>query len=179
VLDGDVRRWRHGHDHRAASDRTSNEALIRWTFERLNAHDISSLRQVWDDDTVDRFPSRTCRGADEIAAYFEETFTGIPDLHLDIVALAEQGDDVFVHWRLTGTHNGPVLGIAPTGKPVDLEGIDHFVVRDRRVSSAFIVFDQMQYARQIGMMPRDGSVADRLMKSTFNVRTELMRRLHR
>jgi steroid delta-isomerase-like uncharacterized protein len=155
----------------------SNGELIRWAFEQLNRRDVSVLRRFWDDDTVERFPDRTCRGADEIAAYFEDAFAALPDWHMDIVALAEQGDDVFVHWHLEGTHQGPLLGIEPTGKALAIDGMDHFVVRDGRVISNFVVFDQMQYARQIGMMPPDASVPDRAMKAAFNARTKLAGRI--
>ncbi|MGY1697176.1 ester cyclase [Geodermatophilus sp. SYSU D00814] len=155
----------------------SPEAVIRWTFDRLNAHDSSSLRQLYDDETVDHFPQRVCRGADEIAGFWEETFTGMPDFHVEILALAEHGDDVLVHWRMTGTHRGPLQGIAPTGKPISLEGMDHFVVREGRIRSGFVAFDQMEYARQLGMVPADGSPGDRLMKKVFNARTQLKRRL--
>jgi steroid delta-isomerase-like uncharacterized protein len=157
----------------------SNGELIRWVFERLDAHDVASLAAVvWDDETVERFPNRVCRGADEICAYFEETFIGMPDAHFNIVALAEQGEDVFVHWQISGTHKGAWLGITPTGKPVDLEGIDHFVIRDGRIRTGFIAFDQLESGRQLGMMPPDGSAADRAMKSAFNLRTRLMQRRH-
>jgi steroid delta-isomerase-like uncharacterized protein len=155
----------------------SNAELIRWAFDQLNRRDISALKQFWNDETVERFPDRTCRGADEIAAYFEDAFAAIPDWHMEVVSIAESGDDVFVHWHLTGTHAGPLLGIAPTGKPLAIDGMDHFVVRDGRVVSNFVVFDQMQYARQIGMMPPDGSAADRAFKGAFNARTALMARL--
>lgn len=156
----------------------TNGELIRWVFERLDAHDLASLAAgVWDDETVDRFPNRVCRGAQEISSYFQETFIGMPDAHFEIVATAEQGEDVFVHWRITGTHQGPWLGIAPTDKPLEFEGNDHFVFRDGRIHTGFIAFDQLQSGRQLGMMPPDGSAADRAMKSAFNLRTALMRRL--
>jgi len=155
----------------------SPTAVIRWTFDRLNAHDASSLRQIYDDESVSHFPQRVCRGADEIVRFWVETFTGMPDFHVEILALAEHSDDVFVHWRLTGTQRGPLQGIAPTGKPIALEGMDHFVVREGRIRSGFVAFDQMEYARQLGMFPADGSPADRLMKTAFNARTQLTRRL--
>jgi steroid delta-isomerase-like uncharacterized protein len=157
----------------------SNADLVRWVFEVLNEHDVSPLEAFWTDDTVERFPDRTCRGAEEIAAYFEETFAAMPDFHMDVTAVAEEGDDVFVHWRLTGTHKGPLLGIAPTHKPVVIDGMDHFVIRDGKVVSNFVVFDQMQYARQLGMIPPDGSGADKAMKTAFNARTKLVERLKR
>lgn len=157
----------------------SNGDLIRWTFEILNRREVVPVRQLWTDATVERFPDRTCRGPDEIAAYFTELFAALPDWHMEILALVEHGDDVFVQWRLTGTHSGPVLGIAPTGKAVTVDGMDHFVVRDGKVVSNFVVFDQMQYARQIGLLPPDGSAADRALKGAFNARTRVADRLRR
>ena len=47
------------------------------------------------------------------------------------------------------------------------------------MASNFIVADQMEYARQLGMIPSDGSAADRGMKAAFNLRTKLARRLRR
>jgi SnoaL-like polyketide cyclase len=84
-----------------------------------------------------------------------------------------------VQWHMTGTHSGPLLGIAPTGKTLAIDGIDHFVVRDGKVVSNFVVVDQLQYARQIGMMPPDASAADRAMKRLFNARTKLAQRFKR
>jgi len=165
--------------HAGPPTEATNSELIRWSFDRLNHHDVAPLKQFWTAETVERFPDRTCHGADEIAAYFEETLAAIPDFHIEIVSVAEQNDDVFVHWHLTGTHKGSVLGIEPTGKPIALDGIDHFVVREGRVISNFVVFDQMQYARAIGMMPPDGSVPDKAMKAAFNAKTKLAERLKR
>lgn len=123
--------------------------------------------------------SRTCEGAEEIAAYFENLFTAIPDWSLEIVGIAAEGEDVFIQWQATGTHDGRLMGIEPTGKRIAVEGIDHFIVRDGRMVSNFIVVDQMEYARQLGMIPPDGSAADRGMKAAFNLRTKLARGLRR
>lgn len=155
----------------------SNAELIRWAFENINRRDIEPLKPFWTADTVIRFPDRTCRGPQEIASYFGDVFAALPDWHMEIVTIAAEGDDVFVHWHLTGTHTGPLLGIEPTGKTLAVDGMDHFVVRDRKVVSNFVVFDQMQYARQIGMMPPDGSSADKAVKSAFNLKTKLAQRL--
>lgn len=157
----------------------SNGELVRWAFEALNRHDVDGLRQFWTDATVERFPDRTCHGADEIAAYFQDALAALPDWQMDVIGVAEQGDDVFVQWHLTGTHEGPLLGIAPTGKRLAIDGIDHFVISDGKVVSNFVVVDQLQYARQIGMMPADGSAADKAMKAAFNVRSKLAAKLKR
>ena len=158
----------------------SNADLVRWNFEMLNEHRVAPLREhLWTDQSVERFPDRTCRGAQEIGAYLEEAFAAMPDFHMEVVAIAADGDDVLVRWRLSGTHEGPLLGIAPTHKRVEIDGTDHFVIRDGRLVSNFVVFDQMQYARQLGMMPADRSPGDRALKGLFNARTKLAERLRR
>jgi steroid delta-isomerase-like uncharacterized protein len=162
-----------------APQETTNAGLVRWAFEMLNQHDVSPLKQFWTADTIERFPDRTCRGPDEIARYFEDTFAAIPDFHMEIIALAEEDENVFVHWRMTGTHQGLMHGIQPTGKQLTIDGIDHFVIRDRIVISNCVVFDQMQHALQIGLMPADGTTADKALKTAFNARTKLLAKTRR
>jgi steroid delta-isomerase-like uncharacterized protein len=158
----------------------SNGEIVRWTFEVLDAHDVAALRTMWTDDTVERFPTATIHGADGMTAYFQRLFAALPDLRMRVVALAENGDDVFVHWHMTGTHSGaPFEGIEPTGRALAIDGMDHFVIRDGTIATNFVVFDQMQFARQLGLLPADGSRADRATKAAFNARTRLLARVRR
>jgi steroid delta-isomerase-like uncharacterized protein len=154
-----------------------NADIIRWSFERLNAHDAQGMAELWTADTVERFPDRTCFGATEIVDYFEATFAAIPDLRIEILALAEHGDDVIVRWRLRGTQEGRLQGLDGTGRQITLDGVDHFTLKDGKIASNFVVFDQMQWARDIGLMPPDGSAADRAVKAAFNGKTRLARQL--
>jgi len=158
----------------------SNGELIRWAFGVINGHDITPLRAFWTDATVERFPDRTCHGEEAIAGYFTDLFAALPDVHMDVTKIVEQGEDVFVHWHLTATHTGaPLQGVLPTGRALAVDGIDHFIVRDGTVVSNFVVFDQMQFAHQIGLLPPDGSAGDRAVKAAFNAKTRLRARLRR
>lgn len=152
---------------------------MRNVLDALNRGKPSELRQLWAADGVERFPERTCRGIDEIVAYFEEALAAISNWRMEPLALAEQGDDVFLHWHLTGTHSGAIQGIEPTGRQVAIDGMDHFVIRGGKIVSNFVVFDQMQYARQLGLMPPDGSSGDRAVKAAFNAKTKLSQRFKR
>jgi steroid delta-isomerase-like uncharacterized protein len=158
----------------------TNGERIAWAFDEvLNTRDVTQLRQFWTDRTEQRFPDRTCRGADEIAAYFQGVFDALPDFHMERTALVAEDPDVFVQWRLTGTHTGgPFQGIEATGKQIELVGMDHFVFApDGTVISNTIVYDQMAFARQIGFIPPDGSVGDRAAKAAFNGKNRLVERL--
>ena len=160
------------------ADVTATELMV-WVFDTLNAQDLASLRPFWTDDTVEYFPDATCRGADEIAAYFSDKFAAIDGFHLHVLAIAESGDNVLVHWRMTGRHTGVLLGVAATGRTIELDGCDHFVLRDGKVLTNTVVFDQMAFARQVGLLPPDGSAADKGLKAAFNAKTRAVRAVRR
>jgi predicted ester cyclase len=157
----------------------TNAELIRWSFEVLKTPDVTPLRaNIWTQDTVVTFPGRSCHGDGEIAAYFEEVFAALPDFRIEARTIAEQDEHVFAQWHLTGTHTGADFqGIEATGKPLALDGIDHYVLRDGRVVSNFVIYDQMEFARQSGLLPREGSGADRALKLAFNAKTTLESRI--
>lgn len=149
-------------------------ALVRWAFDVINTHDTTPLLDVWAPDVVERFPSRTCRGREEVAAYFAEAFAAVPDLHMEVVEAIGEGETVFVRWKLTGTHTGAAwTGIEATGARIELDGIDHFTVRDGSIVANFVVFDQMAVGQAMGILPKDGSPGDRAMKAAFNAKTKV------
>ncbi len=155
-------------------DNVTTAELLRWVFDRINDHDVASLRRFWTPETVEYFPDATCRGVDEVARYFEDKFANIEGFRLRPVAIVVDGDDALVHWRMTGRHVGPVLGIAGTGRSIELDGIDHFVIRGAVVVTNTVVFDQLSFARQVRLLPADRSTTDRLLKGAFNARTRVV-----
>lgn len=164
----------------SATGTQTNTEIVRATIDAINAHDIVALRGFWTAATVERFPDQTYHGPDELAAYFQGLFDALPDLRLEILASAENGETVFLHWRATGTHTGgPFIGINPTGKALAVDGMDQFTIRDGKIAANFVVFDQMEFGRQLGLLPSDGSAADRALKAAFNGGLALKARLSR
>src|SRR4051812_4824069 len=106
----------------APSDGASNADRIRWEFQCLNRHDVSPLKEhMWTAGTVARFPDATTHGGEELGAYLEGQFAALSNWHMDTLAVAGEGEDVFVHWHLTGTHQGSMFGVEATGKPIAVE----------------------------------------------------------
>ena len=163
-----------------ATSTTSPAAVAQAVFDAFNAHDIDAFRAIWADDVTERFPDGSVTGKDALGAYMQELFAALPDVRMEIVAMAEAGTDVFVQWKLTGTHTGAAFqGINTTGKSLALDGFDRITVRDGRMASNFVVFDRMQFGQQLGMLPADGSGQERAMKAAFNAAGALKQRLAR
>jgi predicted ester cyclase len=48
---------------------------------------------------------------------------------------------VVVPWRLLGTHKGAFNGIAPTGAPITLRGVEIYRVEDGKLIERWVVSD--------------------------------------
>lgn len=155
--------------------------IARHVFETvLNQRDADALRPYWADDLIEELPTGTARGPDEMARYFAETFAALPDFHITPEKIVGENDTVFVKWRINATFTGSQWqGIEPTGDRIELRGMDCFTFRGGQIIRNEVVFDQMSFGRQIGMLPAQDSVGERGMKGAFNARTKLKRRLGR
>jgi hypothetical protein len=71
----------------------------------------------------------------------------------------------------------PFLGIDPTGKLIELRGLDLLEIEDGETVSNTAYYDGAAFARQVGMLPPEGSGADRTMKSAFNAVTKVRKAL--
>ena len=117
------------------------------------------------------------RGHDAIRAFFRETFAAFPDFDMTVDRIVADETAAVVQWRVTGTFaGGPFQGILPTGRPVELRGVDVMEIADGLIQHNTIYYDGAGFARQIGMLPSKGSRADRTLVSIFNAKARLARR---
>jgi hydroxyacylglutathione hydrolase len=156
------------------------ETVTRRYFEAIDDRDLDAAVSLWAEGGRENVRGQV----DVLAPQGVRDFIGglldaIPDLHMTILSTTTEEDRCGVHWRLTGTFAGPgrFAGIAPTGKPVELEGFDLLTVRDGLIQSNDAFSDSMTFARQIGMMPPQGSSAEQRMTGAFNAKTRLGERI--
>jgi hypothetical protein len=100
----------------------------------------------------------------------------MPDLETTVTRVVAGEREVAVEWRMHGHFTGePFQGVEPTGKTVDLRGIDLLEVEDGKNVSNTAYYDGMGFARQIGLMPAQDSGAERAMKGAFNTAIRVRR----
>jgi predicted ester cyclase len=79
--------------------------------------------------------------------------TAFPDLHFEIEDLVAEGDTVAGRLTMSGTHEGPLMGMPPTGRTVRQDHM-HFVhFRDGRAVEHWGVKDDVTMMRQPGKLP--------------------------
>jgi predicted ester cyclase len=102
--------------------------------------------------TVTTMPPGQYPGPDFLAQFW----SGFPDLRSHEDALIGDGDLVTIRWTITGTHTGTFFGVAPTGKTIQVSGMDILRVADGKLVEHWGgVADQMDdFLAQIGALPR-------------------------
>ena len=159
--------------------RRAVEEKLRAYFEAMDNRDADGMAAHWSDEGVeDIVPVGLLRGREELRDYFKSMFAAMPDARTTVTRLVAGEQNCAVEWRLEGTLNAaPFMGIEPTGKHVEIRGFDLFELEDGDLVSNTAYFDGMGFARQIGMLPPDGSGTDRAMRNAFNAVTKLRRAL--
>lgn len=158
-----------------ASETRAPEDVARGVFEAISGHNLDVLRELVPPDGVDDFVAvGEFRGPDAIRGYFAEMFAAFPDFHIAVDRIVSSGSTAVVQWHASGTFTGGAFqGIHPTGRRVELRGVDVMDISDGKIQRNTIYFDGAAMARQIGMLPQKDSPADRALLAAFNARTRV------
>jgi steroid delta-isomerase-like uncharacterized protein len=157
-----------------ASETTRTPAAVaREAFEAVIARDPDAIVQLAAPDAQDDVVAvGELRGREEIRRFFDEVFTAFPDFAMTIDRIVSDERTAVVQWHATGTFNGgPFLGILPTGRCVALKGVDVMEIDAGLIRRNTIYYDGATMARQVGLLPKKDSAADRALLGTFNLRT--------
>ena len=63
---------------------------------------------------------------------------------------------MLIRWAATGTQEGELMGIPPTGRQVTLTGFDLFRIEGGRIVEMWQEADQLGMMQQLGVVPEPG-----------------------
>ncbi|MGW1073769.1 ester cyclase [Streptomyces sp. NPDC002537] len=72
------------------------------------------------------------------------------DFHFTRQDQLAEGDQVVTRWTWRGTHTGEFMGLAPTGRDVEMTGVTIFRFDDGRITEGWWTYDLLRLARQLG-----------------------------
>jgi ketosteroid isomerase-like protein len=127
----------------------------------FNAHDVEALAALDDPNVVYSTPGPTgraeYRGKEAGKAYNQNWFTAFPDARVTIVNEIITSDAIVQEGTFHGTNTGPwdtgSGEMAATGKAVDGTYCLVSKVRDGRIISGNLYFDQVELMGQLGLIP--------------------------
>jgi steroid delta-isomerase-like uncharacterized protein len=139
-----------------ASERAvaGNIALVSRIWNEIwNKGDLAVCDAVFSADYVGHLPGMPApvHGPEEFRQLVQVYRTAFPDVHLTVEDILAVGDRVAVRWVSRGTHLGPMMGIPPTGRSIEIMGISIFHIADHMVAEEWEGFDTMGLMQQLGV----------------------------
>jgi predicted ester cyclase len=138
----------------------SKQIVRRFVDEYQTNADAGAFAELMHPDFVDHSrPSGVAEGPEGVRqqfALFRSAFSGF---RAEIDAQVAEGDLVVTRKRFHGTHDGDFLGVAPTGREVEIAVIDVVRVRDGRIAEHWNVVDRLGLLEQLGALPAPAGAA--------------------
>src|SRR5262249_37294086 len=133
-----------------------NELLVsRYFNEVMNEGKLEVIDEIAAHNFAFRIPTlpEPIRGPDGFKQFVTGLRNGFPDIHFTVEREIADGDKVAVRWLITGTHQGPFLGVPPTGKHVQDQGIDIFHIADNKILEIWVNENDLGLMQQLGVVP--------------------------
>ena len=92
------------------------------------------------------------RGPESFKRFHRAFVSTYPNLRISVEDTIVEGDKIVARCRVSGTHSGDGIGLAPTQKDVDFTGIAIVRVQDGKIVEAWNEFDFMKMYTQLGVM---------------------------
>jgi steroid delta-isomerase-like uncharacterized protein len=134
-------------DQNKATARRFYEA---WTSGDLDAYDEIMAPDAQDHDTQN--PNAGTRGPEGAKRTSEMYRNAFSDSRFEIEQQFDDGDYVITRWTATGTNDGELMGMPPTGKPVTITGITIDRFEDGKVVEGWTNWDTLGMMQQLGVI---------------------------
>ncbi len=86
-------------------------------------------------------------------AFYEMIWASFPSPHLEFHEVLETGDRVTIRFTMTGRHDGPFMGVPPTGRSIALAGITILRFEGEGCTERWSCADMLGLLVQLGAVP--------------------------
>lgn len=131
-----------------------NVAAQERLAENINSGNIDVAVESFAPDAVDHDPAPgQGAGREGFKAFFTELTTAFPDAHIEPAHTVADDENIAIAYTLTGTHQGDFNGIAPTGKKIEVRGMQIGRFENGQIVERWGSSDELGIVQQLGIDP--------------------------
>ena len=134
-----------------------NKALTRRSWEIVAKGSLESiedaLKEVYADTIVMHEPDEDVRGIEGLTQFVSMIRSALPNLRVTVEDDVAEGEKVVSRWRAQGTHQGELMGIAPTGNEVAITGLTIHRIEEGKIVEEWENWGALGLMQQIGAVP--------------------------
>jgi len=141
----------------AAADTEANKAVARRAIEEIwSQGNLAVADEIIAPDYVYHEPAMgDIAGPEGLKQAVSAYRTAYPDLNFVIDDIIAQNDLVAMRWTASGTQQGELMGIPPTGLHTTSTGINMTRYRDGKAVEDWATWDILGLMQQLGVIPTD------------------------
>ena len=129
--------------------------VLRWFEELFNEGNLTVADEIISPDHIDHDPTLPDlplgpEGQKQLVSFYCSAF---PNAHITVEDQIAEGDKVVTRWTARGTHDGELMGFAPTGNQVTITGMAIWRISNGRIEETWTNYDALGMMQQIGAIP--------------------------
>jgi steroid delta-isomerase-like uncharacterized protein len=137
-----------------------NKALVRRYFEEIwDEGNLELIDELFTTNFVRHGPTATegeVRGLEDFKGLVSMYRSAFPDLRVPIEDLIAEGERVVSRWTARGTHQGELMGMAPSGNQASVTGIIVDRIEGGKIEEEWVDYDTLRLMQQIGGVSQPG-----------------------
>ena len=131
----------------------------RFIEDTWHGRDLAALDEICDANFVSHDATNSPPGLEGYKQLLTQFHAAFPDLHSTIEDEILEGDKLVMRFTMRGTHQGPLFGIAPTGKAVTMTGISIGRIANGKFVETWTNADLLGLFQQLGVLPAPGQAS--------------------
>ena len=132
-----------------------NKLIVRRLLEEPWKGDLGVVDELIDRNYVGYDPSipEPRRGPDGFKENISTYRAAYSDARITVDEQIAEGDKVASRWTGRGTHDGDLMGVAPSGKQVTVSGLTFSRLANGKVVEGYTNWDTFGMMQQLGVVP--------------------------
>lgn len=130
------------------------DIVDRFTDKAWNGGNLDVIDELFSEDYVghDAPNPEPVRGPEGMKNFLRMYHGAFSNARIVLDDVLVDGDKVVTRWTGTGTHDGDLMGIPPTGKPVRFTGIRIFRLAGGKIVEGWANWDTFGLMKQLGQI---------------------------
>lgn len=129
-----------------------NKARVRRALDDLNRGDLEAYLTLYHPGAVLHGYGLE-PGRDPIRQFYLGFLAAFPDTHIALKEVLGEGDLLACRYTFTGTHQGMLNGIPPTGRNVEVNGLTILRFEDGACVERWTQMNDVGLMQQLGALP--------------------------
>ncbi len=136
---------------------TEENKRISWRLQEevFGQGNLESVDELLAPDYVSHAPGdpELSRGPEDIKEIVRAYHSAFPDINFAVEKQVAEGDMVVTRWIARGTHRGEFMGVAPSGRRIEVSGMSMDRSLEGRIVENWNNWEALEMMLQIGAIP--------------------------